>query len=151
MCNNNFSNRSKKGGLLSSDNASKNKQLIDDSPQAGNAQIVIQFDMIGDSDTLLISVTTWRNTGEESTIVENTGDNGNDAVLKTTATPIIFFLKCLLLICFVCFVFCQFEIAVLQMTCQRNGLLLFKYVKWMIKMIRMRIRYFNIRKVSGRV
>ena len=53
----------KKGGLLSSDNASKNKQLIDDSPQAGNAQIAIKSGMIGDSDTLLISVTTWRNTG----------------------------------------------------------------------------------------
>ena len=83
--NNNFSNRSQKGSLLSSDSASENYAInsngyssFDDSPQAGNAQIVIQSGMIDDSDTLLISVTTWRNTGEESTIVEITGYDGGE-------------------------------------------------------------------------
>ena len=75
---------------------------FDDSPEAGNAQIVIQSGVIDGSDTLLISVTTWRNTADESTIVENTGDDGNGAVLKITATPNFFFEMFVDLFCFFC-------------------------------------------------
>ena len=61
----------KNGSLLSSDSAdeifaisSNGYSSFDDSPRTGNAHIVIQSGTF-DSDTLLISVTTWRNTGEK--------------------------------------------------------------------------------------
>ena len=74
--------------LLSSDSAyekcaitSNGYSSSEDSPQAGNAQTVIRSDMIDDS--LLISVTTWINTGEEGTIVEITGHDGGEFSLDT--------------------------------------------------------------------
>ena len=57
--NNNFSNRSQKGSLFLPGNASPTYTInsngyssFDDSPQAGNAQIVIEYVMIDDSHTL---------------------------------------------------------------------------------------------------
>ena len=80
--NDNFSNRSQKSSLLLSDSASENYAINSrgyssfDSSQAGNAQIVIQSGMIDDSDTLLVTVYIWKNTDEESTIVEITSYDG---------------------------------------------------------------------------
>ena len=75
----------KNNSLLSCDSA-YGKYIIssnaysssENNSQAGNAQNIIQSGMIDDSNTLLISITTWRNTNKEGTIIENTGCDGGE-------------------------------------------------------------------------
>jgi len=85
--NNNFSNRSQKSSLESSASTASNYEInsqgISASGGAGEAQLIVQSDMVDDSDTLLVSVTTWANTGEESTIVEISGYDGGEFSSET--------------------------------------------------------------------
>jgi len=81
--NNNFSNRSQKGSASSSDSMSTDYAINSngynsaDEASPGEAVIVVQAGMVEESDTLLMSVITWANTGEESTIIEIAGyDDG---------------------------------------------------------------------------
>jgi len=80
--NNNFSNRDQKATLIVADaqsltiSASSLGGIY--SSGEGNAIIIINAGMIEEGDSLEFSVTTWANTGEDSTIVEIGGIEGGE-------------------------------------------------------------------------
>ena len=80
--NNNFSNRSQKGRLKSSASTTRhysiNSNGLSTNSITGEARLIVQSGMIDQSDTLNIALTTWKNKGSESTIVEIAGHDGGE-------------------------------------------------------------------------